>query len=131
MQVTGTFQFTSWNETPYHELEDGHKLTHAAVTNAFKGGIDGEGTLGYLMAYQGEGLAHFVGYERIIGKMGEKSGSFVLQHSGLFKDGKVQSSLSVVPDSGTGDLAGLRGTGSYVARHDVKDTPFMLEVSFE
>ncbi len=130
MQVTGTFQFTSWSETPYHELEDGHKLTHASVTNAFKGGIEGEGTLGYLMAYQGEAFAHFVGYERIVGRMGEKSGSFVLQHSGLFQNGEVQASLTVVSGSGTGDLAGLRGEGSYVARHDVKDTPFTLEVSF-
>jgi hypothetical protein len=39
-----------------------------------------------------------------------RNGSFLLQHSGAMTRGAPQQSVSVVPDSGTGDLAGLAGT---------------------
>ncbi len=44
------------------------------------------------------------------GSVGGKSGSFVLQHHGLMKKGEAALTVTIVPDSGTGELAGISGT---------------------
>ena len=50
--------------------------------------------------------------ERVTGTLSGRKGSFVLQHSGTMTRGTQHLEISVVPDSGTGDLAGLTGTMS-------------------
>jgi hypothetical protein len=57
-----------------------------------------------------EGSAGYVAIERVVGALHGRSGSFVLQHTGTMNRGAYQLTISVVPDSGTGDLAGLSGT---------------------
>lgn len=56
-----------------------------------------------------EGSAGYVAMERIAGKLHGREGSFALQHSGTMTRGAMQLSITVVPDSGTGQLAGLAG----------------------
>jgi len=56
-----------------------------------------------------KGSAGYVAMERVTGTLGGRSGSFVLQHSGTMTRGAPQMSVTVVPDSGTGQLAGLAG----------------------
>jgi hypothetical protein len=53
--------------------------------------------------------AGYVAIERVEGTLHGRSGSFALQHSGTMNRGVPQLSVTVVPDSGTGDLAGLAG----------------------
>jgi Protein of unknown function (DUF3224) len=53
--------------------------------------------------------AGYVAFERITGTLHGLSGSFVLQHSGTLTRGAPQQSITVVPDSATGQLAGLTG----------------------
>jgi hypothetical protein len=48
--------------------------------------------------------------EQVKGTLGGKQGSFVLQHSGTMNRGAPSLALTVVPDSGTGELAGLSGS---------------------
>ncbi|WP_411884878.1 DUF3224 domain-containing protein [Polaromonas sp. YR568] len=57
-----------------------------------------------------KGSAGYVAMERVTGTLNGKSGSFVLQHSGTMNRGTPQLTVSVVPDSGTGELTGLTGT---------------------
>ena len=128
--ATGTFQVTSWDEKPYQETEGGPKLTRASITKSFKGDIEGEGTLEYLMVYRDDGGASFVGLERIVGRVGDRSGSFVLQHIGTFESGVAKAVLSVVPGSGTGGLRGLRGEGDFAAGH-AESYPMTLDYDFE
>ena len=56
------------------------------------------------------GSAGFVAMELVVGTLQGRSGSFVLQHSGTMNRGVSTYALSVVPDSGTGELTGLVGT---------------------
>lgn len=112
---TGQFEGKSWDEHAYSEIDGGPKLARASITNAFHGEIEGEGTLEYLMIYHNDGTAGFFGYERVVGSVGGRTGSFVLQHSGLFKDGTSTGAWSVVANSGTGELRALRGEGGFVA----------------
>jgi hypothetical protein len=56
-----------------------------------------------------EGSAGYVAIERVSGTIEGRSGTFVLQHSGTMDRGAPQLVITVVPDSGTGGLVGLRG----------------------
>jgi hypothetical protein len=130
-RATATFQVKTWDVKPYQELDGGAKLTRESVVNAFQGDIEGESSLEYLMFYGEDGSASFVGLERIVGRVGGRSGSFVLQHSGTFEGNSVKSSYCVVPGSGTGELRGLRGEGSFTLAGHAEHYPFMLDYDFE
>lgn len=55
------------------------------------------------------GSAGYVAIEHFTGSVGGKSGSFVLQHSGVMNRGDARLTVTIVPDSGTGELAGIAG----------------------
>ena len=129
-RATGTFEVKTWDEKPYDESGGGAKLTRARVTKSFHGDIEGEGTLEYLMAYRGDGSASFVGLERVVGQVGGRSGSFVLQHGGTFEGGTAKVTWLVVPGCGTGDLRGLRGEGGFASGHQQR-YPMTLDYDFE
>jgi hypothetical protein len=56
-----------------------------------------------------KGSAGYVAIERVTGKLHGRSGAFLLQHSATMSHGAQQLSITVVPDSGTGELADLAG----------------------
>jgi len=64
--------------------------------------------------------AGYVAVERITGTLHGKRGSFVLQHDGLMNRGAQHLTVAVVPDSATGELAGLLGTMTIVIAPDGK-----------
>jgi hypothetical protein len=119
------FAIKSWDEKPYSEGQDLPRLTRAAVLKTFTGDIEGEGHVEYLMMYRADGSAAFVGLERIVGRIGQKTGSFVLQRIGVFENGQAKESFSVIPDSATGELQGLRGEGTSSVGHGMEH-PFLL-----
>jgi Protein of unknown function (DUF3224) len=57
-----------------------------------------------------EGSAGYVAIEHVSGTLHGRAGTFVLQHSGTMNRGSPFLAVTVVPDSGTGELAGIRGT---------------------
>ena len=56
------------------------------------------------------GSAAYVAIELVSGKLNGRSGSFALQHTGTMNRGAPTLVITVVPDSGTGELLGLSGT---------------------
>ncbi len=124
------FEIKSWEEKPYSEGHDLPKLTRASVNKTFTGDLEGEGHVEYLMMYRSDGSAHFVGLERFVGRIGGKSGTFVLQRVGLFESGQAKESYSVIPGSGTGELRDLRGDGSSAVGHGTEH-PFILNYELD
>ena len=124
------FAIKSWDEKPYSEGEGLPKLTRAAVTKTFTGDIAGEGHVEYLMMYRSDGSATFIGFERIVGSLAGRAGSFVLQRTGAFESGLAKESYAVVPGSGTGELQGLRGEGTTAVGHGMEH-PFTLNYELE
>ena len=57
-----------------------------------------------------QGSAGYVAMERVTGTLHGRSGTFVLQHTGIMNRGTPSLTITVVPDSGTGELAGLAGS---------------------
>jgi hypothetical protein len=123
------FAIKGWDEKPYSEGLDLPKMTKASVTKSFTGDIAGEGHVEYLMMYRADGTATFVGLERITGTVAGKTGSFVLQRTGVFENGAANESYSVVPGSATGELRGLRGEGTSSVGHGSEHS-FVLSYDF-
>jgi hypothetical protein len=109
----GTFQVTSWVEEKYGGPQGAARLARVNSTHDFEGDIEGESEVEYVMIYSGEKPVSFAGFERVIGKVGEKEGSFVLQVDGTYAEGSPSASWSVVTGSGTGELEHLRGEGTF------------------
>lgn len=67
---------------------------------------------GEMLAFRSnvQGSAGYVAMETVQGVLGGRQGSFVLQHSSTMTRGKPKQSITVVPDSGTGELLGLSGS---------------------
>jgi len=89
----------------------GSSLGRMTIDKQFHGDL--EGTSKGEMLTGGEvakGSAGYVAIEQVTGSLNGRSGSFILQHSGTMTRGTPQLTISVVPDSGTGQLAGLSGT---------------------
>ena len=117
MLTQATFKILSWDEEPFDEPEDGPKLTRAHIRKSFHGDLSGTGNLMYLMTHFESGVATFLGFEKVVGTLGGRTGSFVLRHTGTYDGQKATADYEVVPGSGTNQLAGLSGTGSFSAGH--------------
>ncbi|HUZ54107.1 MAG TPA: DUF3224 domain-containing protein [Streptosporangiaceae bacterium] len=113
-QATGTFTVSGWDENTCEELDGGGKLTRAHVTFGFDGDLKGKGGWEAVMCYGQDGTASFTGYQRTVGELAGRSGSFVVRADGSYEDGQARTLWQVVDGSATGDLRGLRGTGSAV-----------------
>ena len=117
MLATSTFALKRWDEKPYDEADGAPKLTRASVLYEFEGEMSGEGRLEYLMTYLPDGSAVFVGYQRFVGRVGGRDGSFIFQHGGRFANGVASDAWTVVAGSGTGALSGIRGQIEFSAAH--------------
>ena len=123
--ASARFAIENWDEKPYSEGQNQPKLTRATVTKTLTGDIEGESQTDYLMMYRADGTAAYVGLERVTAKIAGKSGTFVLQRTGVFEGGQAKESYSVIPGSGTGGLQGLRGDGTSSVGHGMEH-PFTL-----
>ena len=82
-----------------------------SLDKQFRGDLEGTGKGEMLTAMTPvQGSAAYVAIERIEGTLAGRSGSFVVQHSGTMNRGAQQLVIRIVPDSGTGELAGISGT---------------------
>jgi hypothetical protein len=122
-----TFAIKDWKDEPSGELGGSTKLTRTRATQSYTGAILGEGVVEYLMCAGAEGVTHFVGFERIAGTLDGRAGSFVIQHVGTFA-GEPRSAWTVVAGSGTGELAGISGKGSYAAKNGVMMVLFTYDL---
>lgn len=114
--ATGTISVTGWQPTPFDEQEGATTLVLIEVTEEFHGDIEGEGRARMLQALHPDGSASFVGHERVTATLAGRSGTFVFQDTGeLGPSGDVDGRWFVVPDSGTDQLQGLRGEGTFSA----------------
>lgn len=106
----GTFDIDRWDDETYLDA-DGIKLGHVSVAKTFRGGLSGVSTARLLTAGGPVPTsAAYVAIERFVGAVDGVEGSFVLQHSAVMAGGSGDMSVRVVPDSGTGKLAGISGT---------------------
>src|SRR5438445_13759827 len=81
-----------------------------SIDKQFHGALEGTSKGEMLSASTSvKGSAGYVAIERVTGTLNGKNGSFVLQHYATMTRGAPQLTITVVPDSGTGELEGLSG----------------------
>ncbi len=102
-RATCTFDITVWEAVEYDD-QDGVKLTRTHVAKTIQGDLEGQSTAELLMAGAPGGSAVYVGLERIVGRLHKKSGSFVLMHDASMSSDGQSLSLTIMRDSGTGEL---------------------------
>jgi hypothetical protein len=91
--------------------DESKTLGRMAMDKQFHGDLEGTGKGEMLTAgTEVKDSAGYVAIERISGRLQGRSGTFILQHTGTMNRGQPSLSVSVVPDSGTGELTGLAGT---------------------
>jgi hypothetical protein len=114
-RANATITVNKYEPAAYDEPTQGPTLSRIHVQESFSGGISGEGVVEFLQAARADGTASFVGIERVTATIGQRQGTFLLQDAGTVENNIVRGEWFVVPGSGSGDLAGLRGTGGFRA----------------
>jgi hypothetical protein len=108
--ITGTFEITMSGEPPF-DVVDGVSLGRARFDKRFSGPMTATSRVEMLAARTpNAGSAGYVAIERITGSVEGKQGSFVAMHLGVMNRGADSLTITIVPDSGTGELTGIRGT---------------------
>lgn len=116
-RAAGTFE-VKLAPLPTYETAEGAMLGRMSIDKEFRGDLVGTSRGEMLSAFTGvKGSAGYVAIERVSGTLQGRSGTFILQHSGTMTRGAPELVVTVVPDSGTGALAGLAGS----MRIDVSD----------
>jgi hypothetical protein len=110
-KATGTFNVTGWDESTYEDLEGESKLTKARIDQTYSGDLDASGAWVGQMYYRPDGTAVYTGLQRLEGILAGKSGAFVMESGGAYDGTTASNSWRVVEGSGSGDFAGLTGTG--------------------
>lgn len=105
----GTFEVKLVPQPPDDKAE-GSTLGRMLIGKQFHGDLEATAQGQMLTAGTDvKGSAGYVAIERITGTLHSCTGSFVLQHSGIMAHGTYQQTVTVVPDSGTGQLVGIAG----------------------
>ena len=109
--AAGSFDIEMKPEPSYETADGGVVLGRVSFTKQFHGALDASSVVQMLSAGTAvKGSAAYVAIERVEGRLGGREGTFILQHSGTMNRGQASLAVTVVPDSGTGALAGLAGT---------------------
>jgi ABC-type sulfate transport system permease subunit len=107
------FEVTGWEpDSASLDLGDAGPVTFGRVTmrKTFTGALAGTSVLSMTSAAVGEAPVGYSALELVTGTLDGRTGTFVLQHSGVVDDGAPSPSGVVLPGTGTGQLSGLRGT---------------------
>ena len=109
-RATGPFD-VSLKPLPMDDEPGSDSLGRMSIEKQFRGDL--EGTSKGQMLTGGTAIKNSAGYvaiERVTGSLKGRKGSFILQHTGLMNRGTPSLMITIVPDSGTEQLEGLKGT---------------------
>lgn len=127
-----TFTMRTWNEDIVSGEEDGPQVAYAHATFTYTGLIEGTSIADSLLFYAGPGYdgggTTSPGLERIEGSADGRKGSFIIRHEYSFAGHDVSSTFTVVPGSGTGELAGLTGAGTVAGSSETMSYTFEPEL---
>jgi hypothetical protein len=109
IHASGPFEVKLVPQTPNGIFENA-TTGRMTIDKQFHGDLEGTSKGQMLTAMtETEGSAGYVAIERVTGTLKGLNGTFALQHTGSMNRGVPQLSVTVVPDSGTGQLVGLTG----------------------
>jgi hypothetical protein len=107
--ATGTFEVKTIPQ-PAEDAAGGAAIGRLLLDKQFHGELEAK-SVGTMLGARTpvQGSAGYVAQELVTGALKGRKGSFVLQHYGVMTRGAMEQIVTVVPDSGTGELTGLTG----------------------
>ncbi|WP_024877606.1 DUF3224 domain-containing protein [Saccharomonospora piscinae] len=122
MSNDNAYTMTGWDERVVAGGSEGPRYAHAHATFTYTGVIEGSSVCDYLLYYDertGHGGQRAPGFERVEGRVAGREGGFVIRHDVAYTDEGISDRFTVVPGSGTGELAGLSGSGTASSASEV------------
>lgn len=111
LQAHGTFEVNVIPQKADNREAETAQLGRMSIDKKFSGELEATSTGEMLtVGTDVEGSGGYVAIERVNGTLNGKAGSFVLQHLGTMTKSGFSMKVTVLPDSGTGQLAGITGT---------------------
>jgi hypothetical protein len=124
--ASGTFEVETTPQPPY-DAGAGVSLARVSISKQFRGDLEATSTVEMLGAMtEVTGSAGYVAIERVTGTLDGRAGGFVLQHAGTMRRGEAELSVTVVPDSGSGELKGIAGR----MKIDIADGKHLYEFDY-
>jgi hypothetical protein len=100
------------------KLNDG--ITRVLLDKQYHGDLEGTSKGQMLAVGSAKTSGVYVAVETFTGTLKGKTGSFALHHTGIMTKSSPSLSIAVVPDSGTGQLAGIAGNMKIIVAPDGK-----------
>lgn len=106
----GGFQVTLTPQ-PADPREGADFLSRLTIDKLFSGDVSGS-SIGQMVAARGSepASAGYAAIERVTGTLHGRRGSFILQHSGRSSAAGQSLDITVIADTGTGELTGISGS---------------------
>jgi hypothetical protein len=125
--ATGSFEVKLNPE--FQDEGEGATLARMSIDKQFSGDLDAHSDGAMLSAMTStKGSAGYVAIERVVGVLSGRTGAFVLQHSGTMNRGEANAVITVVPDSGAGDLVGLSGEMKIIIEDGKHSYEFVYDI---
>lgn len=120
-RATGAFDVKVIPQKPDNKEAEAAGFGRMSLDKQFHGDLEAT-SKGEMIGAMTEvkGSAGYVAMERVTGTLNGRSGTFVLQHSGTMAHGAQKMTITIVPDSGTGDLAGISGSMTIIIKEGGK-----------
>jgi hypothetical protein len=121
--LTTRLRINDWDETVLNEFTDGSKITRTQVR--LQDGADGleSGTASMLAYYRPDGTSAYVTLLHLSARLDGRAGTFTLGGTGEYDGTTASGQMTIIPDSGTGELTGI--TGTCTSASTSADYPFM------
>ena len=114
MNARGLFTNVASQSTPPDAPAAGPGVGRVTHERRFEGDLVGASQADLQTCLTGDGRFGYVGTDRFTGHLAGRAGTFVFQHGGVREGGELRPFGFIVPGSGTGELAGIRGTATIV-----------------
>lgn len=128
LTIKARFKITAW-EPHVEENDELADIGRARIHKQFSGEMEATSVANAILYQTPVQSGGYAALERVTGTIGDREGSFVVQHSGIRDtDGSGPAYGDVVPGSGTGDFEGV--TGTMRIGQDDEGEYFLLEMDF-
>ncbi|MET7988331.1 DUF3224 domain-containing protein [Streptomyces sp. NPDC005281] len=122
MRASGTFKVADFTPAPMPgpAIETAVPVGVATMNKQYEGEVAGRSATLFTAAFdQSTGTGTYVAMESFDGALHGRSGAFNFAHSATtLGEGRQSEFFVVVPGSGTGELAGITGTGGIAVDSD-------------
>ena len=126
MIAIAEFTISRWEtEVPFDAPAAGPSRERVFVDKTFNGDVAGTSSAVLMTCQVSDEQAGYLASERLTVSIEGRSGTFVMHHGGTVEGKVIDQFGKIIPGSGTGELAGISGTG--VFKHDTEGAIFTLD----